>query len=86
MLDIPLFNNCSFDKALSFGNVSIKKPVFNNTDGDLVKINSLRIENCEIEEKFVLNKLMASYLLIENSEFKAKVELKKAVSTTSKFR
>lgn len=76
LLDIPLFNNCSFDKTLSFGNISIKNPVFNNTDGVLVKINSLRIENCEIEEKFVLNKLMASYLLIEDSEFKAKVELK----------
>jgi hypothetical protein len=35
-LDIPLFNNCSFDKSLSFGNVSLKKPVFSNTDDDLV--------------------------------------------------
>ena len=78
-LDIPLFNNCSFDKSLSFGSVSLKKPVFNNTDDDLIKIHKLRIENCEIDEKFVLNKLNAEYILIENSEFKAKLELKEGL-------
>lgn len=78
-LDIPLFNNCSFDKSLSFGNVSLKEPVFNNTDDDLIKIHKLRIENCAIEKKFILNKLDAEYILIENSEFKAKLELKEGL-------
>lgn len=78
-LDIPLFNNCSFDKTLSFGNISLKKPVFNNTDNHLIKIHKLRIENCKIEEKFVLNKLNADYLLIGNSEFKSKLELKEGL-------
>ncbi len=78
-LDVPLFNNCSFDKSLSFESVILKKPVFNNTDDDLIKIHKLRIENCEIDGKFVLNKLNAEYMLIENSEFKAKFELKEGL-------
>jgi len=78
-LDIPLFNDCSFDETLSFGNIKLKKSIFNNTDNNLVKIHKLRIENCEIEEKFVLNKLKSKYLLIENSEFKVKIELKEGL-------
>lgn len=84
-LDIPLFNNCSFDKTLSLVSVSLKKPVFNNTDDDLVKINKLRIENCKIDEKFVLNNLNADYLLIKNSEFKAKLELKEGLIDEVEF-
>lgn len=36
-LEITLFNDCSFDKTLSFQNVKFKKAVFNNTDNDLVR-------------------------------------------------
>ncbi|MDN2665007.1 hypothetical protein OW492_16690 [Psychromonas sp. 14N.309.X.WAT.B.A12] len=78
-LEITLFNDCSFDKTLSFENVKFKKAVFNNTDNGLVKIHKLRIENCELEEKFILNKLKSEYLLIKNSEFKSKIELKEGV-------
>lgn len=75
-LDIQLFNNCSFDKSLSFENTNFKKPIFNNTDDVLVKIHKLQIENCVIDGKFVLNKLNTDYLLIKDSEFKVKLELK----------
>lgn len=78
-LDIPLFNDCTFDKTLSFGNIKLKKSVFNNTNADYLNIYELKIENCEIDEKFVLNKLKIKNLLIENSEFKSKVELKEGV-------
>ncbi|MBJ9559766.1 hypothetical protein [Citrobacter sp. FDAARGOS_156] len=76
LLDISLFNDCSFEKELSFGNVSLNKPVFNNTDGTTVKINRLRIENCRVEGKFVLNNSRVNHILIKDSEFKWKVELK----------
>lgn len=75
-LDIPLFNNCSFDKTLSFGNIDLRQPIFNNTDSDQINIHRLRIENCTIYERFVLNKIKTTYLLVENSEFKSKIELK----------
>lgn len=78
-LDIPLFNDCSFDKMLSFGNITLKQSIFNNTDNDRVNIHTLKIENCEIEEKFVLNKLKVRYLLIENSEFMSKIEIKEGL-------
>lgn len=75
-LDIQLFNNSSFDKELLFNKLKLTKPIFNNTDNACTNIHHLRIENCEIEEKFVLNNLRAKHLLIKKSEFKGKFELK----------
>ncbi|HCR4429762.1 TPA: hypothetical protein OOG93_002485 [Morganella morganii] len=75
-LDVSLFCDCSFDKGLLFGNIILNEPVFNNIDNTLVKVNRLQIENCKIESKFVLNNLKSNYLLIKDSEFKGKVELK----------
>lgn len=78
-LDIPLFNDCSFEKTLSFGNIDLKKPVFNNTDSDQINIHRLIIENCTIYGKFVLNRVKTNYLQVKNSEFKSKIELKDGV-------
>lgn len=78
-LDISLFNNCSFDKELAFGNIVLNMPIFNNTDNIPVEINKFRIENCKIENKFVLNNLKSKHLLIKDSEFKEKLELKEGV-------
>lgn len=78
-LDIPLFNNCCFDRDLTFMNITLNKPIFNNTDNSTVELHKLRIENCKIENKFVLNNLKAKYLLIKDSEFKGKLELKEGV-------
>ncbi len=78
-LDISLFNNCSFDNSLKFGNISLNKPVFNNSNNAKVEIHELRIENCKMESKFVLNNLKAKYFLIKDSEFNEKFELKEGV-------
>ncbi|MEL4204979.1 hypothetical protein C9E85_16040 [Plesiomonas shigelloides] len=74
--EASLFNDCSFDKKLSFCNVTLKKPLFNNTSEFTTEIDKLYIENCKIEDKFVLNNLKTNYLSIKNSEFNAKLELK----------
>ncbi|EOU3146126.1 hypothetical protein AB8884_06415 [Yersinia enterocolitica] len=78
-LDVSLFNDCSFKKELSLGNIILNKPIFNNTEGVITEIDKFQIDNCRVEEKFVLNCLRANYILIKNSEFKGKVELKEGV-------
>lgn len=76
VLDLPLFNDCEFKGSIVFGNLSLKQPIFNNDIDHQVNIDELRIENCELDGKFVLNKLRARYFVVKNSEFKSKVELK----------
>lgn len=74
--DVQLFENCIFEQELSFRDVKLKSRVFNNTNTDFLKIDKLIIENCEIDEKFILNKLKINSLLIKNSTFNSKVEFK----------
>lgn len=78
-LNIPLFNDCSFEKTLLFESIELKESIFNNTENSKIKVGKLIVENCTINEKFVLNDLRVHRLVIKNSDFKSKVELKNGV-------
>jgi len=75
-LDSPLFENCKFEEGLYFKNLKIKTQLFSYARTDVLEVFSLTIEDCEIEEKFILNDLKINSLLIKDSIFNFKVELK----------
>lgn len=82
-LDNSLFNDCKFDKKLSFGNIILEKPVFNNSEHFEMSIPTLEISNCKFESKFTPNKLISESVSIIDSEFESKFEFKEC--DTSNF-
>ncbi len=81
----PLFNDCTFEKELSFEDISLLNPIFNNTNHDYLKINRLIIRNCKIDKRFILNKIKSEYVLIKNTEFNAKFEFKENIINDISF-
>ncbi|MDN3392861.1 hypothetical protein [Pseudoalteromonas sp. APC 3691] len=78
-LENYLFNDCKFNKQLSFYRGAYKKNIFNNSNEYIQKISELNIENCEFEEGLSLNKSEVDTLKIQNMVFEGKVELKECV-------
>lgn len=71
-----LFKDCIFHKELSFKNMTFSKKIFNNTDYYEASIEALKIEQCVIQEDFILNNLNSGSVLIIDTEFKSKFEMK----------
>ncbi len=75
IIENTLFNDCLFEQSLIFENTKFISPIFNNIS-NISNAERLYIQNCTIEDSFILNNLNTKYLLIEDTEFKSKVELK----------
>lgn len=75
-LDVSLFADCVFHKELSFKNMTFSKKIFNNSDYYETSIEALKIEQCVIHDDFILNNLNSRSVLIIDTEFKSKFEMK----------
>jgi hypothetical protein len=71
-----LFNNCTFEGDLHCYGISFEKSIFFNTDDFKQQINSIKIEKCIFEGRFLLNDAEISTFLLVNCEMEGKVELK----------
>ena len=76
-LDIPFFKDCNFQKGLELISVILDKPLFTNSEGiNDLSLSTLKISQCEINSSFILNGHKIGKLLINDSIFTAKFELK----------
>lgn len=76
IIDNSIFSDCIFKGKLEIMGVQFKSSIFNNTPRIELKINFIKINKCVFDEKFILNNLVSKVLLITDTEFKSKVELK----------
>jgi len=75
-VDVTLFRDCTFHQTLSCSNMTFEKKIFNNSDYPEVGIEALKIERCLIQKDFILNDLKSRSVLIIDTEFKSKFEMK----------
>ncbi|MEC8886932.1 MAG: hypothetical protein VX875_07555 [Pseudomonadota bacterium] len=85
VLEISLFNDCTFRKSLVLSSLAITKPLFKNTENIVVEIPELQIRRCNIENEFLLSDLKTNLLHIEKSKFLSKVEIQKCDIAEAKF-
>lgn len=71
-----LFSDCQFNQGFTALNVIFKGMIFKNTIYNEHKaIKKLRLENCTIRDRFLLDGIAIEYLDFKNSIFEKKVEL-----------
>lgn len=75
-LDIALFTDCIFHQKLSFENMIFENKIFINSNDSEIEIDALRITKCVLQDDFILNNLNARSILIKNTDFKSKFEMK----------
>lgn len=77
-IDVQLFNDCTFEGELSFYQMNLLKPIFNNTSSFKSKINELVINRCGFGEdaKLTLNNCHINKVVIEDTKFNSKFEFK----------
>lgn len=73
-LDNVQFNGCTFKKELTFENVNALKPIFKDWDEFKSNINTLKINDCNFENRFILNNYTIENLFLKNTIFKGKFE------------
>lgn len=76
VLDVSLFNDCEFQEKLEFLNVDFEASLFNNTGDMNLKIHELKLINCNLREKFILNNCDISSFVSEDTVFNSKFEFK----------
>lgn len=71
-----LFSDCQFNQGFTALNIIFKGMIFKNTIYNEHKaIKKLRLENCTIRDRFLLDGIEIEYLDFKNSIFEKKVEL-----------
>ena len=70
------FHNCVFDKELAFYGVDFNGQLFKNSEDYVTEIPKFVAKDCRIDAKLCANALKVDQLLIGNTEFSEKVELK----------
>jgi len=81
VLTHSLFSNCTFQKDLSIEGIKIEKQIFTDTvdEGPIsnkLKIDRLEINNCQIEDKLLINNYDIPEILLKDSEIKGKFEFR----------
>lgn len=79
-----LFNDCEFFKSIVFDGITFEKSIFNNSEDHTQNLNRLMLNKCTFNERFLLNNGEYNELIIENTEFQGKVELKNNSITKTK--
>lgn len=74
-LENTQFRDCTFNQKLSFENIKVKR-LFNNSEYTNFKIGCLDISNCEVHDRFLLNKYCIESVTLSNTTFKNKFEFK----------
>ncbi|CAH1385426.1 hypothetical protein [Candidatus Nitrotoga sp. M5] len=78
-IDSQLFNNCNFQKGIEFESVVFNAPIFNNTDDMDLHLESIRLLDCEVKDKFILNHCKIGLFKLEDSLIESKFEFKSNV-------
>lgn len=76
VIDSQLFNDCEFKKGVEFGSVEFRAPIFNNTDDADSSINSFRLIECTLKDKFILNRCDIQSFMLKDSILEEKFEFK----------
>ncbi|HFU75971.1 MAG TPA: hypothetical protein ENK66_06970 [Arcobacter sp.] len=74
-IEAKQFDNCKFH-SIQFSNTTFKEQVFNGMDNRFDESAIISIDNCSIENKFVLNKHKVEKLEIKDTIFKSKFEFR----------
>lgn len=70
------FDNCNFEKELTFEYVDAKEAIFSDSDELRSNIKSLKVLHSNFEKRFVLNDYTIESVYFENSVFDEKFEFK----------
>ncbi len=76
------FMDCKFCKALELDQITVTQPLFSNTEHTVFNIGRLSINNCEFEDRFILNKYSIGSTSITGSVFNKKFEFKENIATS----
>lgn len=75
IIEYSLFKNCMFEDKLEFEGVIFKQPIFKNTNNQKTSVNQLIINNCTIDNKFILNNCDINELRLISTTFNDLVNL-----------
>lgn len=82
LLEYIQFNGCTFKKELTLENINALKPIFKDWSEFKSSINTLKISNCELVDRFSMNKYNITNVFFKNTVFKGKFEFTNNVITT----
>ncbi|MFA9373308.1 MAG: hypothetical protein ACERKK_04020 [Poseidonibacter sp.] len=74
LLEYIQFNGCTFKKELTFENIHALKPIFKDWSEFKSSINTLKISNCKIVDRFTIDNYTIENVLFENTVFTEKFE------------
>lgn len=76
LLENSIFSDCIFSKSIILENIKIKSRLFRNRNQNKLTIQNIYINNCQIEDKCILNNYKINEFKCKNTELNEKLEFK----------